>query len=431
MGFGTGEGLCLQIVTFSKTTLTCANPEAASDIVHQDQRNIALILYPLATSKNSGDKKVKQEHVLEDRIIAHKMSMDFDGSIHYDVVDEHGADKRPLSQRFRLGISKNFTKSNVWTKSKIFRGKVPRVPYLRVRDMVKALDPDQTLGRDELDETKLTPEERAAQRGVASWTAIINAVLEGMPRDALSSYTIIDLTPWKYAEVLFTTWSITKSNPTCMLSCMSCFTDECFKVPLEKMMRSKLMDEWWDGRPDAGPRHFVGTSTAVDPPTLKLCRWEHNAPVIPDAVLTRFGDDTAELTEIKKLVAAHTAKYKTQGGNAGGNSDVGPDMTLAPIPKNLHVLVTLESMEFASVEQCNMFAVTWTLYPLKRYLHDVLHSRSIDNLTLSRSRVCHFSVEIVNMLSCMNMSVELAKVCLCICLSVSACYLCVYVSPHP
>jgi hypothetical protein len=40
-----------------------------------DPRNVELITYPRSTSKNKRETRVKQEHVLDDRFMAHSMSM--------------------------------------------------------------------------------------------------------------------------------------------------------------------------------------------------------------------------------------------------------------------------------------------------------------------------------------------------------------------
>jgi hypothetical protein len=56
---------------------------------------------------------------------------------------------------------------------------MPAVPYIRVRDMVRTQDPQVIT--DELDNSRVSPEERAAQRGLPSWMKIIESVYDGLP----------------------------------------------------------------------------------------------------------------------------------------------------------------------------------------------------------------------------------------------------------
>ena len=339
----------INIIDFStlhNPSVTESAIKCCADICHQDPKNVAFILYPLSTVNNHGERKIKAEHQLDERLMAHKLSIDHEGSIHYEVSDEHAGDRRPLSQRYRLCFSKSFEKNNPWLKSKGCRGKLARIPYIRVRDMVRTQDPVFAIS-DEIDVGKVSPEERAAQRGVQSWKAILESLLDGMPRADTDKYSLVEILPWKFAEVIHSTWHILKGSPGSPFSCLSLFLDDDdFDANLKKL-RTTLMTEWWDNHADAGHREYPGLAQKPDPPALRMCRWERDTAIFPTSVLERFPEGSDEYFAVKKMLAIHEQKYGV--ATVPGPAVVGPlplntspDLTIEPIPRTMDDTFELE-----------------------------------------------------------------------------------------
>lgn len=93
-------------------------------------------------------------------------------NIHYFVDEMHGNDTRVLSSRARLCVSGKVGTKSCWLKSDAIKGKMT-VPLVRVKDMVV---PTVTGGAEY---ARLSPAERAQQRGASAASSMITALCEG------------------------------------------------------------------------------------------------------------------------------------------------------------------------------------------------------------------------------------------------------------
>ena len=93
--------------------------------------------------------------------------------MHFSVSETHGNDARPLSSRARLCVSAKVGATSSWLKSEAARGKITEVPLVRVRDMIVPSVPGGA------EYSKLSPSERAQQKGDVATSSIAQALMEG------------------------------------------------------------------------------------------------------------------------------------------------------------------------------------------------------------------------------------------------------------
>ena len=177
---------------YSINILDLANPSsgnvlesqirAFATLLTQDQRNCGLIFLPVFHSNTTSSILRSLQRTIEDRLVAHKVDISTEISLHFDVVDMHGNDQRHLSAKVILGLCEAWMGVSPWQKSEAARGKIDHVELVRIKDL-RVPRTDGT-GRvvGEIDVHKaLGPARKVAQRGITASGSILDALLAGVP----------------------------------------------------------------------------------------------------------------------------------------------------------------------------------------------------------------------------------------------------------
>ena len=100
----------LVIVDFSRwpmeSVVVDTTLEKAADILHQDERNALLLLYPMPYKSVLPETSLRRVRLVEDQLMKHNLCMNYKFVTCYTVSDEHGNEKRALMQEMRLCVSK-------------------------------------------------------------------------------------------------------------------------------------------------------------------------------------------------------------------------------------------------------------------------------------------------------------------------------------
>ena len=102
---------------------------------------------------------------IEDRLLAHKLNIEKEVNLHYEITDAHGNDNRTLTHRCRLCVSARVGEKSAWLRGELARGKAT-VPLLRVRDMTAMTE--VSIGDPSRD---LTLAKRLVQKGTGACTS--------------------------------------------------------------------------------------------------------------------------------------------------------------------------------------------------------------------------------------------------------------------
>ena len=168
--------------------------EGVADLLHQDQNHIALVLFPQYYGGADDVKLLKQGRTLEDRLMAHTLSMKYEGSVFYTLADEHGSEKRRLSQKMRICFSNALGVEPPWFESQSFRGRIGPVPLVKVRDMI--IPGTSPASR----ERKLAPGARLCQRGIDACVQVIDELKAGLPLQSGDKVMIVEVITMGIAE---------------------------------------------------------------------------------------------------------------------------------------------------------------------------------------------------------------------------------------
>ena len=284
---------------------TEAAVEGVVDICHQDPNNVAIVLMPQFHGGIDDVKLLKHSRQLEDRLMAHKLSMRYDASLTYEIQAEHAAEKRRLSQRVRICVSNAVGSNSVWFESAACRGRLGPVPLVRVKDMIIPGTSPAARAR------KLSPSARLCQRGVLACQQIIQEMMAGLKFEPGDKLLIVEAITQGIGEWGHAAWKIQQAGPSSPPLCA--YLGICQDAEEREQMTSKLkgilMDEWWSSSSEAGPAALPTTSPACAFPLLKLCSWVSETPVIPESVENRFTGDIVQSAAWRDLVRKHRARY--------------------------------------------------------------------------------------------------------------------------
>ena len=133
-----------------------------ANILHSDERSAAFIFFPKTHKRLDVARQLALTRRIEDRLLAHKLNIEKEVNLHYEITDAHGNDNRTLTHRCRLCVSARVGEKSAWLRGELARGKAT-VPLLRVRDMTVMTE--VSIGDPSRD---LTPAERLVQKGTGA-----------------------------------------------------------------------------------------------------------------------------------------------------------------------------------------------------------------------------------------------------------------------
>ena len=358
----------------------------ASSILHNSVNNALLVLLPQRYSGQTVKSNLNATRRIEDALLSNGLNMDTDIAVHFSVDAMHGNDKRPLGARCRLCVSDKVPEGvNAWLSGVAARGKL-EVPLLRIKEM-KRLTPPNHIG-DSVEAYSLSPAERCQQKGLKAAATIIETLISGTAiaspecRLDIVELNLLAVPDWiEAAWHLKYSWESDSGKPR--IAYFGFARDLAVQKAVCGHMEAILMQEWWEGHPDAGPKE-PDNSNPVEKPSLVLTSWDGEVPALSEVVICKFDGDEAygekwngKVSSFRDFVQTTVAPIikKSVGGSAEGGPGAvaadGPDMTVGDRPASVAdaILPSVPQHEFQSSDVlpdfcCNLFVLSiWFYYP--------------------------------------------------------------------
>ena len=235
-----------------------------ANLLHQDKNNVGLVLMPQMHKCTSPEVILKHSRLVDDRLMAHNLCVAFgELAVTYHIQDEHGADRRRLSQPARLVTSRVFA-STPWSESRVARGVIGPVPMMRVRDMVPPGSQPADWDR------RITPTQRITQRGPDGVKVMLDQILEGMSLNRGDRVVVIDAMPGFFAEWAHAAWAVQKARSDDVgVAYLGLHVDLHEWKAVHGRMMAMLMEQWWENQSEAGPKERVAVAAPQTMPAFK------------------------------------------------------------------------------------------------------------------------------------------------------------------
>ncbi|CAK9095039.1 unnamed protein product [Durusdinium trenchii] len=372
----------------------------ASSILRNSVNNALLVLLPQRYSGQTVKSNLNATRRIEDALLSNGLNMDTDIAVHFSVDAMHGNDKRPLGARCRLCVSDKVPEGvNAWLSGVAARGKL-EVPLLRIKEM-KRLTPPNHIG-DSVEAYSLSPAERCQQKGLKAAATIIETLISGTAiaspecRLDIVELNLLAVPDWiEAAWHLKYSWESDSGKPR--IAYFGFARDLAVQKAVCGHMEAILMQEWWEGHPDAGPKE-PDNSNPVEKPSLVLTSWDGEVPALSEVVICKFDGDEAygekwngKVSSFRDFVQTTVAPIikKSVGGSAEGGPGAvaadGPDMTVGDRPASVAdaILPSVPQHEFQSSD------VLFTVKPVRNL--PALHITKDYDIYLSLDEATHKS----------------------------------------
>jgi hypothetical protein len=246
----------------------------ASDLLHNNSSAAMLVQMPVQYAGQEYSALLKHRRRIEDRLMFHKIIIEKDISMTYDVP----GGGRPLGSIAKLCWSQEYAKTSCWVHSEAAKGKIEGIPVQRERDMRT-----MSLGASMVpqDPWKLSPGDRIQQLGEAGTTMLLNALVTGVGINNADKVIIVDLRPCINAQWLKTChlgqldWS---SNVTSVYGfpayCGLDIEDPAVSSTIRTDATELLISSWWDTCPEAGSKEPTDLAASIVKPVLSFMTWD-------------------------------------------------------------------------------------------------------------------------------------------------------------
>lgn len=271
----------------------------AADLAHMSECTGIIWLYPVAFRGCHVEACMRKVRLAEDRMLAHNLCMLYEFTINFVAASEHAGDRRPLTQRARLLLSKTATNggdNSPWTDTELARGRLPGPPI----ELPRVKDLQTLVGANPAETAKvrtLGPADRIAQRGPAATAAILRNMVQDLKMNPSDGILVGNFLPNPMDEWGVATWELEKNKIGHNVNYLALPTDSTCASNLHKRLRGIFMEEWWESRPEAGVRDISTEAAPVEVPKFRLVSWIDNNPIIPEAVQQRFAPGTTQADE--------------------------------------------------------------------------------------------------------------------------------------
>ena len=269
--------------------------DAACNLLHTNKQNVMLLFKPTKYSGQSVKSQLLAQRRIEDRLLTHRVNMDCEVSLGYEVANRHGNDRRPLGGRVQLCYSENSGGECVpkLLQGKGAQGSITDIPLVRTREMRK-LQPPGELG-DGTGSSNLSPAARLAHRGPAAVQRILESLLEDSGLDSVDCVLeIVELntsTSGDWAEAAFKLQKKRLSDSKTPMIChLGLARDQSTATGVRSHMEACLMSDWWPLQAEAGPA-MPANALAVEKPDLVLASFVEGRPQVSDLVAGKFDED--------------------------------------------------------------------------------------------------------------------------------------------
>ena len=81
--------------------------------LHQSENHFMTVVCPQLHANFKMSTKLKVERMIEDRLLAECLNIDYEASMHYQIEHEHGRGHRHLESRVRTICSNDFVAENL------------------------------------------------------------------------------------------------------------------------------------------------------------------------------------------------------------------------------------------------------------------------------------------------------------------------------
>lgn len=307
----------------------------AAELLHQSPFAALFVQMPVQYAGQDYGALLKHRRRIEDRLMFHKIIIEKDISVTYEVPMTNGRSEggRPLGSSAKLCWSVEYLKMSNWANSDAARGKIEGVCVQRVRDMRVPM----TQGIVVLpDPSKLPPGDRIQQLGERGTTMLLQSLAMNVGIANIDKLVIIDLRPCANAQWLKTCHTLQLEWASGVQTGMGFvayygmdFDDACNADAIRVDAQELLLSTWWDGCADAGPHEPSDLTSLCDRPTLSMMSWDPvtKKPVFPPDVSAKFSDSA----EFKDVWSALLDKVTEQVGGAAALNDLQmPPASAAP-----------------------------------------------------------------------------------------------------
>ena len=290
----------------------------------------AMVLRLLARHNNMvAERVIAVTRKIEDQLLKEDVCLQHEGSIHLSIPAEHGRDRRALEMRYRILVANQYAKDSPWLSSEAARGNGGDATLIRPRDMMSAT---ATMKRGPADsQARLNPSERVLQLGAGVYDRLLAGMCAGLSLPKVSGnpeprqhVLVVNLQPGAVSELgLCLHRHIISTCPDILPSATFYYlgiylrAGACFEpgdpaaasydadgsqvcdpkaLPVHALAVKKMMDDWWDSHPEAGPAEMP-TVAAPPAPALTLCAWDNETLTIPETAGAKFPEGT-EASEI-------------------------------------------------------------------------------------------------------------------------------------
>ncbi len=346
--------------------------KAASDSCHLGQDDACLVVYPVHYKGQSMTAYLKICRDIEDNLIKFNMELSHEISMHFlPAQDDECADSRSQFSRAKLATSVTSGQNSSWLNSEVFHtfgGRLDNIPLAKMKDLrtryVAEVGP--------VDDNRLSPAERATQRGPQAYAHILEFLFQGME---LTPDDKVMVTDWNIqgtekAEAIWILQRKCESEPAASLPMMLYIgmfvvadTNEGSPEATKAISRMEtlLLKEFWENQPEAGPvEPTKRPEDFVKKPELLLFTWSSTGkPLLPDIVKNRFEDGDVRTTWISMVDDAISELDGLVDGGmsrvAGGVDSLlpGPAMNSGPQPIDLNKQQAFDSVEAVDFTQTN------------------------------------------------------------------------------
>ena len=350
----------------SPNPTTMANMiQSAAAICQQSPLCAVLVRYPLRITSQAESSWIASTRKIEDRLLTGGLCILGLVNAVIDTREAHGNDKRDAVIQFRLCVPEAFVESSPWMTSQVMSQHkiIQGVHMLPPRDLRFIPQADSVARKDHLN-----AQERGSQLGPKACEQIMLPLMMGRASGEVRTRKVIvmDVNP-TFGDWMDACWNLhqryLQGGDVPMIVYASRYTacDVSEFNGMKSRMQQKLMEEWWNNHPDAGPEQPVSTAeAAVTRPDLTLLSWtsDGSRATFPEILESKFSvdsefspqwksacDSTRDL--LMKLEAANThSSGRTVANDLGAVALTGPDLDGAQ-PKQFNNALNLESVRLA------------------------------------------------------------------------------------
>jgi len=373
-------------IDHGSTILSCLKP--LCDILQASADNCMVMMYPSMHKNLRLSAKLKAERLIEDKLLSFGMNLEHEGSVHYYINEEHHNDKRPLDGRVRMIVANDFADSR-WLQTKAGRGNYGEAPLVKVKDM---LPPASRIKSAPTEKQPPHPHERAMQRGVSAAQHVLQTAMNGMSFQEGDKLMILQVNVGEYGDFCHAALNLMLQGPIPYIAFKGIYfglaaaSDNATgktkhpvegmvlasaDIPMHRLMQKRLMEEWWDRQPEAGPKDLVarGRDEVGAAPMLRVCHWVGNVPVPVESAIDKFAPNSDSFCKWQTLVKDHKEIFGCSAAATSASRpsqepgsvevhrvavDTGPDFSIDPKPVDYHVLLDLPGSETEPVNIVSM-----------------------------------------------------------------------------